>query len=221
MTRVLTGPAAQVGAALLDAHEARAWPTWILQTLPAPWGVSFLASLGSLAGPAGDPVAYLGWPPRRSEGFLSVIQGLWHQSLAAVETGERLNAEEALEGLLEAFANTWDGAPEGTWDAIPGRPVGRLAHFFLSMLHRHVGERESLRACRGLNAAFLACEPESLTWHLSRLREVLRVDRVGFLSPRQAKLLGVALRFIQVRDRRLSALFGRAPTRAQSALSRS
>ncbi len=216
MRAILTGPAAQVGAALLDAEQARAWPTWILQTVPAPWGVAFLSSLGCLAGPAGDPVAYLGWPPHRSEGFINVIQGLWHESLAAVETTERKHAEAALEGLLEAFAATWNGAPEGTWDAIPGRPVGRLAHFFLSMLHRHVGERESLRASRGLNAALLASEPEGLIWHLSRLREVLRVDRVGFLSPRQARLLGVALRFIPIRDRRLAALFGRAATRTLS-----
>ncbi|MBM3270534.1 MAG: hypothetical protein FJZ01_23110, partial [Candidatus Sericytochromatia bacterium] len=217
MEAILGGPAAQVGAALLDASAARAWPNWILQTVPDPWGVAFLASLGCLAGPAGNPVAYLGWPPRRSEGFISVIQGLWHESLAAVEARDRKTAEEALEGLLEAFAATWDEAPEGIWDAIPGRPVGRLAHFFLSMLHRHVGERESLRASRGLNAALLASEPDGLTWHLSRLREVLRVDRAGFLTPRQARLLGVALRFIPVRDRRLAALFGRTPTRAVSA----
>jgi hypothetical protein len=216
MERILSGPTAQVGAALLDAHEARAWPAWILQTLPPPWGVDFLASLGNLAGPAGDPVAYLNWPPRRSEGFINVIQGLWHESLAAVETGEREMAEEAQERLLENFAATWDAAPEGVWDAIPGRPVGRLAHFFLSMLHRHVGERESLRASRGLNAALLASEPDSLDWHLARLREVLRVARVGFLSPRQARLLGVCLRFITVRDRRLASLFGKPHTRTVS-----
>jgi hypothetical protein len=29
VTRILTGPTAQVGAGLLDAHEARAWPTWL------------------------------------------------------------------------------------------------------------------------------------------------------------------------------------------------
>ncbi len=212
--QILAGPAAQVGAALLDAHEARAWPSWILQTLPQPWGLAFLGSLGALAGPAGDPVAYLGWPPRRSEGFISVINSLWAQSLSAVEECHRNAATEALDRLLETFAATWDGAPEGMWDAIPGRPVARLAHFFLSVLHRHVGERESLRASRGLNAAFLACEPESLTWYLSRLREVIRVDRAGCLSPRQAMILGVALRFIQVRDRRLATLFGRSPSRA-------
>jgi energy-coupling factor transporter ATP-binding protein EcfA2 len=212
--RILSGPCAQVGAGLLDAREARAWPTWIMQTLPDPWGVSFLCSLGALAGPAGDPVAYLGWPPRRSEGFISVIQGLWHQSLSAVARDDRTCAGEALEGLLETFAATWDAAPEGSWDAIPGRPVGRLAHFFLALLHRHVGERESLRASRGLNAALLACEPENLDWYLARLREVLRVDRAGCLSPRQARLLGVALRFIQVRDKRLATLFGRTPSRA-------
>lgn len=215
--RILTGPAAQVGAALLDAHEARVWPTWILQTLPPTWSQGFLGSLGALAGPAGDPVAYLGWPPRRSEGFIGVIQGLWHDSLAAVDRTERQAAGEALDRLLETFATTWEGAPEGMWDAIPGRPVARLAHFFLSVLQRHVGERESLRASRGLNAAFLACEPESLTEYLLRLREVLRVDRAGCLSPRQARLLGVALRFIQVRDRRLATLFGRAPGRAKIA----
>ncbi|MBM3274755.1 MAG: hypothetical protein FJZ00_06360, partial [Candidatus Sericytochromatia bacterium] len=214
--RILSGPCAQVGAALLDARAARAWPTWIMQTLPPPWGISFLTSLGALAGPAGDPVAYLGWPPRRSEGFISVIQGLWHQSLSAVERENRACAEEALEGLLETFAATWDAAPEGSWDAIPGRPVGRLAHFFLALLYRHVGERESLRASRGLNAALLACEPENLDWYLARLREVLRVDRAGCLSPRQARLLGVALRFIHVRDKRLATLFGRTPSRAVS-----
>lgn len=208
-TRILAGPAAQLGAALLDASPLARLPDKILDALPGPWGLAWLGSLGALAGPAGDPLGYLAWPPRRSEGFLDVIQGLWHQSLAGADSERRKLASEGLDRLLDTFAATWDDAPDGTWDAIPGRPVGRLAHFFLSLLVRHIGEREALRAARGLNSALMASDPESLSIHLPRLREVLRIERAGVLSPRQARLLGVALRFIPIPDRRLSVMFGR------------